>query len=55
MWYWEKMSRSVLDKACGVESTRPYDVFVLVVQKYKLKRKLQDESKFLFLVFAQLY
>ena len=37
MWYWEKMSRSVLDKACGGESTRPYDVFVLVVQKYKLE------------------
>ena len=27
-------------KASGGKSTRPYDVFVLIIQKYKLKRKL---------------
>ena len=35
----------VLDKACVGESTQPDDVFVWIVQKYKLKRKLQDEIR----------
>ena len=30
---------------CVGESTRPYDVFVLIVQKNKLKRKIQDEIR----------
>ena len=35
---------SVLDKACVGESTRLDDVFC-IIQKYKLKRKLQDEIR----------
>ena len=33
-----------LDKACVGKSTRLDDVFCILIQKYKLKRKLQDES-----------
>ena len=41
----ESVNFRVLDKACVGESPRPDDYICLLVQKYKLKRKFQDEIK----------